>query len=359
MRLLDRHVVWQVIPVTIWCLAVFIFMSCIIDLFGRLDEILRYHIPMEAVLEYYKQFLPLVFVHATPFALLFSASFVAMRLSRYNELLAMNASGTSPLRASMPFLFVGLLLCVAVFSVNETLVPHAAATYERMKAQLFRGQKEHEIYENVALIDEVNRLYHARQLDLKSGELQDLTVLEHDASNHPISSRYASRAIWTKHGWLLLNGVLYNIGPTGKLVGDPMPYVERLIDYPVDPAGFAEPLDQPETMRYAQLRHMIHRLRQSGMTNLRRYKVDLFSKVTLPLMNVIICLIAFVSSTRPQLRGNLKGLGTSLGLGVAYYVVVALSQGVARSWPLPTIVSVWLPHILIVAWCVRSLETQS
>ncbi len=359
MRILDRYVVRQLVPVALWCLAVFLFLSCLIDLFGRLDEILRYHIPIESVAEYYQQFLPIVFVRAAPFALLLGASFVAMRQSRHQELLAMSASGTSPLRSCLPFLFVGWMAAVGIFVVNETIVPQSAATYERLKNQLFRGQRNEEIYENVALIDEENRLYHARTLDLASGEMDDFTVLEHDADNRPTSSLYASRALWTRHGWLLLHGVLYRIAPTGKLEGEPKPFVERLMTYPVDPQGFAEPQARPETMRYGQLQKLIHRLKRSGVTNLRRYRVELYSKLTLPLMALVACLIAFVGSTAPQLRGNLKGLGTSLGLGVAYYVVVAICQGFARQWPLWPAIGVWLPHMLVIWWCLKSLKART
>ena len=41
MRILDRYAVRQLVPVWLWCLCVFLFLSCVIDLFEHLDEILR------------------------------------------------------------------------------------------------------------------------------------------------------------------------------------------------------------------------------------------------------------------------------------------------------------------------------
>src|SRR3989338_1632439 len=95
MRILDRYAARQLIPVWLWCLVVFIFLSCLIDLFEHLDEILRYHIPPRTLLEYYLNFAPLVFVKASPLALLLATAFVATRFSSHQEFLAMNASGTS------------------------------------------------------------------------------------------------------------------------------------------------------------------------------------------------------------------------------------------------------------------------
>ncbi len=358
MRILDRYVARQLLPVWVWCLTVFVFLSCLIDLFEHLDEILRYHIPAQTVAQYYLNFMPMVIVRASPIALLLGASFVVMRLSRHQELLAMNASGTSLVRASVPFAFVGWLVSLCIFGINDLVVPRTSAVYERLRQDVFRGTPSKHQIENVAIMDTFNRLYHARSLDLKAKELQDLTVLEHDWHNRPTKSLYASRAVWTKHGWLLLYGTIYRIGPGGKLGGEPEPFTERLITFPVTPQSFTQPEARPDTMRYAQLRLLITRLKQARMTNVRRYRVELLAKITMPMMNLVMGLIGFAGSTQLQPRSNLRGLGTSLGWGVLYYLAVAIGQGVGKEGFLflPAVVAVSAPHLLAVWWCLRTLK---
>ena len=358
MRILDRYAARQILPVWVWCLVVFIFLSCLIDLFEHLDEILRYHIPAGTVLRYYLNFVPLVFVRASPIAQLFAAAFIATRFSRHQELLAMNASGTSLLRASVPFLFIGWLVTIAVFVVNDRFVPQTALAYEQLRQEAFRGHPAGSTLDNVATMDNFNRLYHARALDLNAKELQDLTILEHDRENHPTKNLYAKRAIWTQHGWLLLYGTIYRVGPRGTLRGDPEPFVERLISYPVTPDAFSLPETRPETMRYGSLRLMIIRLKQMKLTSVRRFQVELASKLASPLMNLIVCLIGFAGSTQLNLRGPLQGLGMSLGWGILYYVGVAVGQGVGKEGVLgiPFFVGVWAPHAAAVWWGLRVLR---
>jgi len=358
MRILDRYVVKQVLPVWIWCLIVFIFMSCLIDLFEHLEEIIRFRIPMETVLAYYLNFVPFVFVRASPLALLLSAAFIASRLSRHQELLAMNASGTSLLRASVPFVFVGWLASLSVFIVNERIVPTTSAAYESIKRETFEAHKGTNTMENVAVIDTFNRLYHARTLDLGANELSDLTILEHDWHNHPTKSVYAQRAIWTKHGWLLLYGNISRLEPNGAMRGEPEPFVERLITYPVTPESFRQPEAHPETMRFGQLRLLMSRLKQIGLTNVRRYEVELISKVATPLMNLVVCLIAFAWSTPLQLRGNLRGLGLSLAWGLAYYVTVGIGEGLGKRGLLflPAMLPALAPHAMAVWWSLRAVR---
>ena len=361
MRILDRYAVRQLLPVWVWCLTIFLFLSCLIDLFEHLDEILRYHIPIEILARYYANFLPLVFVRASPLALLLAAAFVATRLSRHQEFLAMNASGTSLVRASVPFLFVGWLVSLFAFIVNERIVPVSAIAYERIRQEAFRGREKTDVIQNVAITDAFNRLYHARELDLAGKELRELTILEHDQHNHPTKSLYASRAIWTPYGWLLLHGTIYRVGPRGVLRGDPEPFVERLLTYPVTPESFIEPEARPETMRFGQLRLLIIRLKQLGVSNVRRYAVELASKLTFPLMNMVVCLIGFAGSTQLQLRGHLQGLGLSLGSGLLYYIGVAIAQGIGKEGVLgmPVVIAVWAPHVIVVWWSLRILRRSA
>lgn len=355
MRILDRYVTRQLIPVWVWCIVVFVFISILIDLFGHLEDILQYRIPFHTVLEYYLNFIPLVFVRACPLALLFSSAFVAMRLVRYHELLAMHASGMSVIRSSLPFIFVGWLVSLGVFMINEQLVPPTAAIYERLRTEVFRARDQANVLDSVATIDRANRLYHARQFHLDTNELTDLTILEHDARNRPTRSLYAHRGIFTPHGLWLLYGTIYQVSERGAIIGEPVPFVERLMQLPVTPEAFRQPETQPETMRFGQLRQLIRQLKANNITNLKRYRVELASKISLPLMNLMVCLIAFVGSTRRQGRGHLKGLGTSLGWGLLYCVGVAAAEGLGKGGFVPVSVAMVAPHLIALALCRRAL----
>ncbi len=358
MRILDRYITRQLLPVWIWCILIFVFVSIVIDLFGHLEEILRYHIPAGTVLTYYLNFTPLVFVRASPLALLLSCAFIATRMVRFHELLAMHASGTSLQRAGLPFMFVGWLVTLLVFVMNEQVVPNTSAVYERLHYEAFGGRQQQTTLENVAAIDESNRIYHARLFDPANQELRDLTILEHDANSRPKQSLYASRAVFTPHGLLCLYGTIYHMNPTGALIGNPQPFVERLLELPITPEAIRQPETQPETMRYRKLRKLIKQLKHIGIKNVRRYQVELASKITLPLMNVVMCIIAFVGSTRRYHRGHLQGLGASLGWGVAYYIAVAISQALGKEGLLPVLLSVWAPHVLALWLCWRTSRLQ-
>ena len=353
MKTLDRYLTRQVLPVWVWCIIVFVFASCVIDLFEHLDDIVRYRIPVEVVAQYYLNFLPIVFVQASPLALLLSSAFVAMRLVRYQELLAMNAGGLSHARASVPFLFAGLVVSLVVFVVNEAIVPRSAAVYQRLRMEAFRSGQTVQVMENVTVMDSANRLYHAQRFDLERRELKDLTILEHDSQNRPKRSFYAQKALFTDRGLLLNYGTVTRLGHRGTLIGEPEPFVEYVLEAPVNAGSFQRPEEQPDTLRIKELQRLIERLKGIGIRDVRRYQVDLAAKMLLPFMNLVICLIGFVGPTCSYVRGRLKGLGISLGWGVLYYIGVAIGQGIGKEGLLPVIIAVWLPHVIAVGACTR------
>ena len=353
MRTLDRYLARQLFPVWLWCMVVFLFISCLVDLFGHLDEILQYRVALPVLLQYYLNFLPIIFIRSCPLAMLFGTAFVATRLARYHEVLAMNAGGISLIRMSIPFLFIGWLISLLVFFVNERIVPRTSATFERLRQETFHGHFDQIHLENIAIMDDANRLYHARVFDSSRDELTDLTILEHDEHNHPKRSLYAHQAFYTPKGWLLRYGTVTRVDAQGALIGEPQPFFERLSALPVTPDSFKQSERNPDLLRIAQLRQLIYHLKRLGITNVRHYEVELAAKLAFPLMNLVICLIGFVGATTRHRRGHLQGLGISLLWGMAYYVGVAIGHGAGKDGLLPALAAVWLPHLLATAWTVR------
>lgn len=355
MKIVDRYLIRQLIPVWVWCMLVFVLLSCLVDLFQHLDEIMRYQIPAALVLKYYLSFMPLVFVQASPLGVLLAAAFVAMRLVRYQELLAMNAGGISPAQACAPFLFVGWAIGLGVFAVSDQILPKTNVVYEQLRMEAFRAGQDEQRLESVATIDEQNRLYHARVLDVAARRVEELTVLEHGPDNRPQRTVYARRAIYSVEGWDLFEGTVTELGPGGELAGEPDPFAERRFSFPATLESFQQPTTQPQALSMSGLRRLIARFRKIGITNVRRYELELASRLSIPVTSVIICLIGFIGSTRRYTRGQLKGLGTSLAWGMAYYLFVAAGLGTGKQGMVPVAAAVWGPHLVALWLCLREL----
>ena len=114
MKLLDRYFFRQLLICLIFCLLTFVFFYVMIDLFGRLDEIIESKIPLETIANYYLSLIPLIFVRMCPLAILLATMYVLNNLSRNNEIIAAVSGGIHPNRILVPFLIAIILWCLSL-----------------------------------------------------------------------------------------------------------------------------------------------------------------------------------------------------------------------------------------------------
>ena len=85
MRILDKYIAKYFILPFLYCLTVFIVLYIIIDLFGRLDEVLKQSINMGILWEYYLSMIPLIVTQTAPVASLISTIYVLGTLNKYGR----------------------------------------------------------------------------------------------------------------------------------------------------------------------------------------------------------------------------------------------------------------------------------
>ena len=123
MRIIDRYIIKSLIPPLVGCLATFVFLYIIIDLFGHLDEILKNKVAFLTLFDYYLSSVPIIFIQTAPIATLLSSIYVLGTLNNHNEVTALKAGGMSIKQVLRPFIILGLMMRIAIFLVNEKIVP--------------------------------------------------------------------------------------------------------------------------------------------------------------------------------------------------------------------------------------------
>src|SRR3990167_2291208 len=200
MRILDRYIIREFLMPFIYCVVIFAFLYIIIDLFGHLDEMLRHHVSIQTLVIYYGAFLPIIFVQTTPFAVLVATIFIISTLVKHNEIVAMRASGISMLRILRPFLFMGTLISILVFVVNDSFVPRSSVTTTTIKEEEIEKNKapaKGTTIENVAIYGMHNRMVYARRYEADKMVLKNVIILEQDSNQQPIHKITADEGRWS------------------------------------------------------------------------------------------------------------------------------------------------------------------
>lgn len=132
MRLIDRYLLRELIVPLAYCLAGFLTFWISADLIGELDDLRSHNLHAGEILQYYLFRLPEMLVLIVPIGLLLALLYALTNHSRHQELTAIRAAGVSLWRLAMPYFGVGFLFTLALFAVNEFVVPETTEAADQL-----------------------------------------------------------------------------------------------------------------------------------------------------------------------------------------------------------------------------------
>src|SRR5262249_3380638 len=100
-----------------------------------------------------------------------------------------------------------------------------------------------------------------------------------------------------------------------------------------------------EVMSYRELSEYIGNLEAAGF-QAKRYLVDLYSKLSFPLINLVMVLVAIPLSLQSPRGGRLFGVGLALAIMAAYPVVHYAALAFARANLLPPFIAAWTANAI-------------
>lgn len=348
MKIIDRYIIRGFIAPFLYCLFMFLFLYIIIDLFGHLDEIIKQGIPFSVVKTYYLSSLPLIFVQATPFAVLLATVFLLGNLNRHNEIVALMASGISTFRIIAPLLLLAIFISAAVYFVNDRLVPESLITsYTIKETKLEKGQKEKtDRLENITVFGKDGKLFYARYYEIQNKILRDVILLEHDANQVLRRKITAEKMEWLGSKWRFYDCGIYRFDKDGAILGEPLVFKTKILRFYQKPEDLLKHQTQPEFMNYSQLKDYIHVLSLGSERTAKKLLVDLHQKLALPFMSIVIMLIGIPFALKRRRSGAIMSMGISIGIAIGFYGVNAISIALGKGGFLPPIVSVWAANII-------------
>ena len=351
MKIIDRHLLKNFLVPFVICILTFSSMVIVIDLFNRLDEILKLRPPLLLLLNFYFYFIPLTFVQTSPIALLVACLYSVGTLNKHHEITAMRASGLSVAQIAAPFLFLGCLIGAFSFLVNETLVPTAMLKVNLMKAEELEFKKtsaKENVLKNVALFSEEGDLYYATSYDAKRRILRNLVVYRDNEQRLPIFKIQAQEARFAEKEWILSRGSKYQLDTEGRIVGTPIFFVKERFASSVRPSDFLKAKRQGDLMNYRELRAHLQKMEgKASPSVIRRLLVDLYKKIAFPFANPITILIGFPFVFREKKAGGtLRGIGISAVLCFSFYATFVITSNLGVQGVLPPWLSVWFSNFL-------------
>jgi LPS export ABC transporter permease LptG len=343
--IIDRYLLRQFLVFAGAGLAVAAALVIVVDLLQTLDRFLRAKPPFVHIAEHFLFAVPIAVHQGLPIVMLVATIFLFLTLSRWHELTALKAAGISLYRVSAPILMMGLAASIGAGLFQEFLLPILSQRGEEVDRVKIRGQLPRHLQSRTRLWlrSSDTRFYRVELLNPATSDLYGVTVFEIDPAFRLVSRLDARQARWSPDGWEYIDGAIREIDPSGRVTT--LPFVRTALDLEETINDFTEIQKPPGSMSYRELREYVARLEAAGF-QVRKYLVDMYAKLSAPLENLIMVLVAIPFALQAPRGGRLYGIGLAIAILAGYMVVDRSARALGQADLLPPFLAAWTANVI-------------
>lgn len=344
--IIDRYLVRQYLMFLGIGLLVAGVFSFVVDLVQSLDRFLRVKPAWIYIAQHFLYLLPRELYKGLPLIVLVATVFLFLSLTRQRELDALKAAGVSLYRACVPVLCMAFLISAAALVFQETALPELTARAEEVDRVKIRGfpprhlQRQGQMWYRSS----DRRFVRIGLLDPMAKSLDALVVLDLTPDFGLASRLDVSRAQWIENQWVLRYGFLRQVDRSERVSATSFEY--RKTGMPEHMEDFIRVHKPPDAMSFRELYAYVSKLREGGH-QVGAYLVQLYSKLSFPVVHVIMALVAIpFALASPRSGGRAMGIAVAIAVAVGYWVVHSVALAFARADLLPPALAAWTANII-------------
>lgn len=344
MIILAKYITRNFLGTLFFALVAFTAIFIIIDVVGFMDKFIDRNVGFFIVVKYYCFYLPYIIILTLPVATLLASLFSVGQLSRYNELIAMQASGISLYRILAPLFGLGIVISLITAYAGERFVP---ATNQKKKeiyqAHVNKAKKKNIAAQTKDIILQIdnNRWLLIGFFDTDVNTAFKVSIQSYK-QNRLIKRIDAAKMIGENSHWRLENGFTREFAGN-KEVARAFSELE-LQDLYFKSEDIARVQKKAEEMSYWELKNFITEIRRTG-GNPDRWLVDLYLKIAFPFSNLVIILFGAPLASRKTRSGTAISFGISLFICFLYFGIIKVGQSLGHNGTLPPLFAAWMGNL--------------
>lgn len=345
-RTIHRYIIKEYLKIFILSLCSLVLIYIIILFFQKVDLFIRKQAPLYIMIEYFVFKSPeVIFQWTLPYAVLLSTLLTLGNLSGHNEIIAMKAGGINLYRIVFPLILISFIISILSFFGNEYILPYTNQKTNYILAVKVRKEQPSGVFKNFKIwYRSENRIFNIQMIDIERNVLRGVTLYEVDKQFRLIKRLDAREAKWLNNKWHFFNGFIRNFKDDGSIQISPFNKMELNIPETWETLKTIE--RRAKDMSYTELRSYIQKIQSAGY-DATRYLVDLYTKYSFPLLNIIMVLIGIpFSFNTSRSKGIALNIGISIVIGFIYGITFYIFVSFGKSGILPPILSSWTPTIL-------------
>lgn len=352
LSLLDKFVLSQVLGATFVCLILFIIVWIAPEtLFKIIKKVLNDHISIYTAFKLLIFEIPKVLAKAIPVGILLGSLFTFDRLSKNSELSILRGIGLSFYRIMLPVIYLGVVLSVLCYIVNDRLVPFASQKLGESK-----GGGSHFVY----IVENPNKTPKQNIIvsNFTPKKIFNITVLNFSNENYSDATTFKSIvfspvATVQKNAWVLEDALIYTIDSNGiyKKVEkkDTYPILEEknqskeVFDLMLNTTRKERVFTNRQISKYSKL------LKKANFSDEYRYfKTKLYQRYLHPLTCILFAIIGCMLGFSPPRSQRLVGYTIAVGMIFGYYITLPFFDLLAQKGVVPSFIAASFPIIMFI-----------
>ena len=344
MKTIDRQILGELAGP--FCFGVAAFTSI---MFGgkylqRLTEDIVKGLPTGVALKILVLYLPDVIVMTLPMAALLAVLLGFGRMSSDSEVVALFAGGISFYRVVAPVILFGLAVTGLTILLNEVVAPRTNLASARLRQEILKTPIT--TSKPVFLIDRdedvTNAVIYVRGgYDAPTQTLRDVMVTIF-RDNKPWVVFIAKLAKWEGgENWSLSDGSWHPLTEKGAPSGNFGKCNTKTVNIGMTPEEVAMAQRTVDQMTYRELREFTRQTAQRG-GDTAELEVSLYNKLSLPLACLVFAMVGAPLGMRRHRGGSSVGLGLSIVIIVAYWMLWHYMVALAKAGQIQPLVGAFL-----------------
>ena len=123
MLIITRYFTREFLKIFGLCLGSFIMLYLLVDLFERLDDMIRNRVAFGLIIQYCLCSIPMIIYQVAPLGVLLCTFITIGRFVKHNEIMALRAHGVSLYRGLRVFIFIAVSICFFSLWMQEYVMP--------------------------------------------------------------------------------------------------------------------------------------------------------------------------------------------------------------------------------------------
>lgn len=343
----DLHIIRRLFTGTFVLLGVLIVFFIVLHYVEYIDDFMDRSAKMSEIFTvYYLNFIPEIVKLTSPLAVFLASIYLMGRLAQSLQIVALQSSGVSLYRLTLPFAVYAVIVTGFMFWFNGWVVPKTNKTVLEFEAKYLKYAPLQTELTNVFRQDRPGGILSIGYFDRESLVAHRVSLQEFEEGQVMTRRIDAIRMGWDPEhsNWVLHNALIRTFSPDGLVSQERVEMMDTTLN--IYPSDLARTDRDVESMSIPDATGHVASLRRSGVANLGRTLVGYYSKFSYPFANLILVLIAVPIASVRRRGGQAVQVGLGLLVAFFYLATLKLTEPFGYTGAIDPLVVSWLPHAL-------------